>query len=67
MSASEFLKAKDELYDKVLQEVSNSVADLKELDHWRNVEFPRELVDRFKRDELLVTKPELQKLMDWKL
>lgn len=67
MSSEEYLKAKDELYDKVLEELSNSVSDLKELDHWRNVEFPQLIADRFEKNELEVTKTELQKLMDWKL
>lgn len=66
-SCMEILKAKRELYDVVLEEVSNSTPNLKELDHWRNVEFPNELCQRHEQNELKIDKLELQKLMDWKL
>ncbi len=67
MDVAKFLKAKEELYDLVLDEVSNSTPNLKELDHWRNVEFPIELKDRYSKGELKINKQELTKLMDWKL
>lgn len=67
MDVAKFLKAKEELYDLVLDEVSNSTPNLKELDHWRNVEFPNELENRYSKGELEINKQELTKLMDWKL
>jgi len=67
MNANELIEAKSELYDAVLKEVSNSTPNLKELDHWRNIEFPNELLKRFKFNDLKIDKSELTKLMDWKL
>lgn len=67
MNSNELIEAKNGLYDAVLKEVSNSTPNLKELDHWRNIEFPNELLKRFKFNDLKIDKSELTKLMDWKL
>ncbi|CDR38420.1 CYFA0S02e01464g1_1 [Cyberlindnera fabianii] len=64
---SQLLKSHQKYYDKFTKEVARN-DKLVPLDKWRN-EFPETLKERYNTDpkSLLLTKPELIRLMDWKL
>ncbi|CCH44256.1 hypothetical protein BN7_3817 [Wickerhamomyces ciferrii] len=68
MSAVGFIDAKKHLYNVVLEEVSNSKKNLRELEEWRINELPKIVQKRYETEpELYLTKPELKQLMNWKL
>lgn len=57
----------DELLRQLLKFYGKNSWTLNKLDHWRSVDFPAELKERYEKGQLSITKTELALLMDWKL